>query len=315
MVMRWWRRLGLVILGVSSLIAFPPAIRPQCPRGSESRLRIQRAHAPLSEEVKLRQDETEEGAPLRKVHARDVTIEGAPELEGSIKGRIESWLPEDGFESDEDWIDAVEQAARDVLRDNGYFRAKVSARAHVLSRDSAEELVSLDCQVTEEQQYRLSDIQIDGAHVFPAEGLRSRVPLDDGDIFDLGKIRKGLEAWTRLYASLGYINFTASPELKVSEDRQLISVVFNLEESHQFRVGSVKVVGLDREDSRQALKMKLKPGDIFNNDFVDDFFKDNKPLLPADVSRWDNVEIEQDPKNDTVSIVFDVSPCPQPSVQ
>jgi outer membrane protein assembly factor BamA len=92
-------------------------------------------------------------------------------------------------------------------------------------------------------------------------------------------------------------------------------VVFNLEESHQFRVGSVKVVGLDREDSRQALKMKLKPGDIFNNDFVDDFFKDNKPLLPADVSRWDNVEIEQNPKNDTVSIVFDVGPCPQPSVQ
>jgi outer membrane protein insertion porin family len=265
--------------------------------------------------VKLRQDETEEGAPLRKVRIQDVTIEGAAELEASIKGRIGRWLPENGFESDDDWIDALEETARDVLRDNGYFRAKVSARAHALSRDSAEELVSVDCQVTEGQQYRLSDIQLDGARVFPAAGLRSRVPLDDGDIFDLGKIRKGVEAWTSLYGSIGYVNFTASPGLKIDEDRQLISLVFDLEEGRQFRVGSVEVVSLDREVSRHALKMKLEPGDIFNNDFVDAFFEDNKPLLPADVSRWDNVEIKQDPKNDTVAIVFDVRPCPQPSSQ
>lgn len=305
-LMRWRRRLRLVTLGVSFLIAFPPAIRPQCPQGSEGGFRT-----PLSEEVKLRQDETEEGAPLRKVRVQDVTIEGTPEFEESIRERLARWLPENGFERGDDWIDAVEETARDVLQDNGYFRAKVSAQAHTLSRDGAEELVSVDCQVVEGQQYRLSDIQLEGAHAFPAAELRSRVQLDDGDVFDLGKIRKGIEAWTGLYGSVGYMNFTASPDLKIDEDRQVISVLFNLEEDRQFRVRSVQVLGLPSGVSGQALKMKLRPGDIFNNEFVEDFFKDNKPLLPADVSPWDNVEIKQDRKNDTVAIVFDVRPRPQ----
>ena len=59
--------------------------------------------------------------------------------------------------------------------------------------------------------------------------------------------------------------------------------------------------------------MKLKPGDIFNNAFVEDLFKDNQPLLPSDASPWRNVNIKQNPRNETVAIVFDVRPCTDPS--
>lgn len=276
---------------------------------------MQRAHATLSDEVKLRQDDTEEGAAPRKVRVEHVTIDGAPDLEESIRARIHDRLPENGFESDSDWIDAIEENAEEVLRDNGYFGAKVSAQARVLSSDSAEEQVSVYCQVAEGRQYRLGDIRFTGVHVFPPSELRSRVPLSDGDLFDLGKLRKGFEAWTRLYGTLGYINFTASPDIKISDDRQLISVVVKVEEDKQFTVGSVEVLGLDQQISSHGLKMKLKRGEVFNSKFVEDFFNDNKPLLPTDVSPWQNVEIKQDPEDDTVAIVFDLRPCPQPTSQ
>jgi outer membrane translocation and assembly module TamA len=305
----------MVVLGASYSIAFSPAIHPQCPRGSDGGLIMQRAHATLSDQVKLRQDDTEEGAPPRKVRVEDVLIESAPDLEESIRARIHDRLPENGLVSDSDWIDVVQENAEEVLQDNGYFGAKVSARARVLSQDDAEEQVSVYCQVAEGQQYHLDNIGFTGVHAFPPSELRSRISLSDGELFDLSKLRKGIEAWTSLYGTQGYLNFTASPDIKISDDRQLISVVIEVEEDKQFTVGSVEVLGLDQQLSSHGLKIKLKRGDVFNSKFVEDFFKDNKPLLPAKVSHWRNVEIKQDAEDDTVAIVFDLRPCPQPTSQ
>ena len=91
---------------------------------------------------------------------------------------------------------------------------------------------------------------------------------------------------------------------------QLISVAVELEEGTQFRVGSVEGLGLDREISDRALKMKLKPGDVFNPRFLEDFYKDNKSLWPADVSPKENTQIKQDSRDGTVDIVFDFRLCP-----
>jgi outer membrane protein assembly factor BamA len=206
------------------------------------------------------------------------------------------------------------ETAKEVLQDNGYFLAKVSAQARVLSSDSAEERVSVSVRVAEGRQYRLEGIQFTAAHVFPPSELRNRVPLYDGDVFDLGKLRQGLEALRHLYGSQGYINFTASPDIKIDDDHQYISVAFTIDENKQYRVGSVELLGLGREVSDHALQIKLKPGDVFNPQFVEDFFDDNKSLLPAHVSRRENTEIKQD-SNGTVVIVFDVRPRPQTSSQ
>jgi outer membrane protein assembly factor BamA len=85
--------------------------------------------------------------------------------------------------------------------------------------------------------------------VFPPSELRNHIPLDDGDVFDLGRIRQGIVAVSRLYTSLGYTNFTASPDIRIDHNHQSVSVVFELNEDQQFRLGSVEVLGLDREAS------------------------------------------------------------------
>jgi hypothetical protein len=57
--------------------------------------------------------------------------------------------------------------------------------------------------------------------------------------------------------------------------------------------------------------MKLKPGDVFNPQFVEDFYNDNRSLLPRDVSPRESAEIKPDARNSTVAIVLGVRLCPQ----
>jgi hypothetical protein len=265
---------------------------------------MQRAKTPLPEGVRIRQGETEEEAPASKVQTEDVFVDGAPGLEESIRARILRWLPEDGYGSRSDWIDWVKQNAQAVLQENGYSEAKVTTQARVLRDDAAEEQVSVYCQVREGSQYRLANIQFTGVRAFSPSELRSRFPLSDGGLFDIRKGREGFEVLVRLYASRGYVDTTPTLDLRPLRDRQLMSVVVNMEEGSQFRVGSAKVVGFDRQTS--ILKIKLKVGDVFNANFVDDFFQDNKALLPAGVSPRENVRVKQHLRDATVAIVFDL---------
>jgi hypothetical protein len=92
-------------------------------------------------------------------------------------------------------------------------------------------------------------------------------------------------------------------------------VVFKIDEDRQYRVGSVEVLGLDRKISDRVPQMKLKPGDVFNPQFVKDFYEDNKSVLPAQVSRGENTEIRQHSTDGTVNIVFDFRPRVQTSSQ
>lgn len=294
---------------------FPVTLHSQCPRGNQRRIVTNPNDSSLGDGAKPLQSETGKAASRRRVRIEEINITGAPGLEESIRARILDGKPENGFESDTDWDGIVRYVAELALADHGYCDAAVSAESRVLSRDGAEELVSVYIQVLQGQRYHLGSIHFTGAHAFPPWELRSRFPLADGQVFDISKIREGLEALIRLYGTKGYINFTASPTLTPSRDHRLMSVVFDVDEGTQFRVGSVQVLGLDAQVSSGDLNIKLHRGDLFNSGFVEDFFQDNKSVLPTGVSSRQNVEIKQNLRQGTVAIVFDLRSGPQDSSQ
>lgn len=245
-----------------------------------------------------------------RVRIAAVTFEGADRLPKSVKVQTTARLEEPIYDRDSNWLGASQQMVADALREHGYPHAKVSVTSNVLSSDPSEERVAVAFQISEGPQYRLSEIRFADAHVFPPSELRKHFPLQDGDVFNLAAIRKGIEALTRLYGAQGYINFTAEPDLRPDNKDQRISLLFELGEDMQFRVGSVEVVGLDRPLSGPTLKTKLVPGQVFNPALIEDVFSENKSVLPADASPRDNIEITQDAKHATVTIVFDFTPCP-----
>jgi outer membrane protein assembly factor BamA len=177
--------------------------------------------------------------------------------------------------------------------------------------------VRLLVRVQEERQYRLKEIQFrnaedgEAAAVFPLDQLRRRIPLADGEIFNVAKIRDGLTALTQMYGTEGYIDFTAQPNTDVDEESGEIGLFIDLDEQKQFHIAEIKVLGLEPA-KEAALKWKVKAGDVYNNDLVERFFVDNKELLPADASPLD-IEIRRDLKNGLVFLTFDFRRgCPVP---
>lgn len=298
--------LWLASAGVICAMLSPPVIHAQLPPRLEKCL----PYPTFAEEIRAMQKGGEEKTPLPKIRVDDAIFKGATPLPESIRKQITARLGQTHFGTDSAWIDASRQMVVGALQQHGYFYAQVSAQSRVLSRDPAEEHVSLAFHIAAGPQYRLAEIRFAQAHVFPAGELRKQFPLQDGDIFNLERIRAGIEALTALYGSHGYINFTAAPDLQADNVHQRISVRLELGEGRQFRVGSAEVLGADRAIAEHSLKMPLKPGDVFNSRLIGEFYKENKSALPADVSPLEDTRITQNPRNGTVAIVFDVRTCP-----
>ena len=145
--------------------------------------------------------------------------------------------------------------------------------------------------------------------MFPPWQLRNQIPLRDGAIFDLTKLRKGVVNLVKTYSALGYMNVTASPNVEIDEGHQRISVTFDLAEDKEYTVGRVEDLGLATDAPENELKMRLKTGGIFNPELVNEFYRDNKPILPPNASKQ-NTLIRQNNLNNTVDVVFDFRSCP-----
>jgi len=239
----------------------------------------------------------------------DVKFDGPVHLSDSAREELVSELKRHDFGPDPDWI-------RRAWEDQGFYKAEVTVRRRFIKSDYAVEHVSVSVHVDEGSQYRLGDVQFRSSDpgdplAFRQEELQKLIPLGKGEVFSAEKIREGLDALKRLYDSNGYIDFVVEPLTEFDEDRQRISLVMEVTQSKQFRVGTVEVFGLDR-NLETLLRSKLKPGDAYNAAAVEDFFKENKSALPPDI--WPmGVRAHRDLKSGTINLRFNIyQTCPEP---
>jgi hypothetical protein len=143
--------------------------------------------------------------------------------------------------------------------------------------------------------------------VFPPEQLRKSIALSDGDLFRTDAIREGLDSIKRLYGSHGYIEFVATPITEVDDGSGTILVIMELSEGRQYRVRKIEVQGLDAR-TEGNLKWRIQPGDLFNNELFEDFFVDNKDVLPAGASPR-NAVLTKNRKNGTVDLRVVLQTC------
>lgn len=271
----------------------------------------------LAQEINDMDEEVEAKihANVPKVVVDNIRLRTSAHLPNSTREQLVASLKHREFDDDYNWLDSVRDIVRSSWMDLGYYSAKVTANAKHIGGDAEHQHFSLTVRVHEGPQYRLGNIRFRDADspaaptVFPSEKLRKLVPQQDGEIFNVRRIREGVDALTKLFGSEGYIDFTATPEMDADPRRQRISIVMELQEGPQFRVGKMKVLGLE-PSTENLLKSKLKPGDLFNFQVVDDFYKENKALLPADASTVDD-QLQLDARKGTVDLLLDFRSCPQ----
>ena len=265
----------------------------------------------MDEEVAAR---TRTNEPQQRIIIDDVKFDGPIHVSDAVRQQVVSDLKQHNFNDNPDsesaWLGEIEAVGlRSVWQDQGYFKVEATAKEEFIRNDSTGKHVRIIAHINEGPQFRLGDVQFRSSGpgeplVFGPEELRRLIPVREGDIFSAAKIREGLDALRDLYRSHGYIDFVATPLTDIDDSRQRISVVMELDQQKQFRVASVEVYGLDQR-METLLKSKLKPGDVYNWQVVEDFLKQNASALPPDISPSD-IELHRDVRKGTVDFRFNI---------
>jgi hypothetical protein len=89
----------------------------------------------------------------------------------------------------------------------------------------------------------------------------------------------------------------------LDQENQTGAIFVELTEGRQYRWGKIEVIGLDPK-VETLLRSQLKAGSLVNPKLIDDFYRDNKSLLPVGVSPQ-SVKWQRHPERATLDLTFD----------
>jgi outer membrane protein assembly factor BamA len=270
-------------------------------------------------------------SPVKEMKIARVTFAGDPALPPPAQVEIAKSLRELAYDDNKDGVDELLERARDAWQHYGYFNVKVEhGGSQTLEEDSESRTVAITVNVDAGKQYRLDEIHFvtisadtprrlplvpavpQGQLQFTAEQLRALLPVQQGDIFDTHKIQQGLEELRKAYGARGFINFTIVPSTQIDEESGRITLLVELDEGKQFRLGRVEVTGLDSEKLRKLLQDSgVVPGNVFDAVRYEDFARQSQEIL-RDFRAEDDVERRIHEESGTVDLTFHVRGCDAP---
>ena len=179
-------------------------------------------------------------------------------------------------------VDQLSKLFREIARDqfqvNGYFKAELpKAEIRIVESNPQREVIDVILDVKPGDKYRLDNISFHNETAFPVDKLRHQFTIADGDIFDISRMRVGLENLRRLYGNHGYINFSGVPDTTVHDAAHTISILIDVDEGHIYHTG--KLI-LDGDEWHPGTKAKLLrdwkkyEGRPFDSSLLRDFLRD-----------------------------------------
>jgi hypothetical protein len=251
-----------------------------------------------------------------KIIVDDVKFDSPVHLpDSNEEPEIISELKQHMFDRGSDGLDEIlEVGIRYAWLNQGYFKVMATGQTQIVFSNSTYEHAVITIHVDPGQQYRLGDVRFRESDpeqplAFAPEELRKLIPLQEGDIFNVTKIRESLDAMRRLYDSNGYINFVATPITDVDDAALRISLVMELSEGKQFRVRKVEAFGI-KPSKAAMLTSGVKPGDVFQYSLVEAFVKENLPRS-LNVTSSEVLDLRKDQKAGKVDIVIDFRRLPK----
>jgi outer membrane protein assembly factor BamA len=244
----------------------------------------------------------------------DLVLDGTTDVAESVWNGIVAETKAETFFG-HGWLDQLREVSlRGGLENHGYLKVEVSTEAKVISSSPALEHVVVHARLRGGPQYTLSGVQfrnVDSERhlAFPAEELRTLVPLREGDLFSAEKVREAITALTRHYGAHGYIDFVPEPKTEIDDVHQQVALVMSLQEGLQFRLGNIEIIGLDSTLEKE-LRSQIRTGDVLNFQLIVDFYREHKSELPEEVLPEDT-ELRRKIKERTADALFDFRSCSQ----
>jgi outer membrane protein insertion porin family len=210
------------------------------------------------------------------------------------------------------------EKVRELYQEHGYFYA-LPKEPQVKMRDTAHrwpyffwtwghgKSVDVKIPIEEGAQYRMGKFTIRGNKLFKQEALQRIIQLKTGDVFNLTKVRKSLENYSKLYGEFGYINFTASPDIDPDRKKHIINLALDFEEGRQFSVHRIEFSGNSKtRDKVIRRELLVNEGDIFNSQWWDLSVLRVNQLGFFDKVEKEDYDIKQNLKESTVDVTLKV---------
>jgi outer membrane protein assembly factor BamA len=128
---------------------------------------------------------------------------------------------------DAEQMDYLLKTVRWALQDMGYFKSQVDKANLLPLRAGENSPVLLSFSLSAGERFHAGEISVTGSKVATPEELRRLIPLETGAVFNVSKIREGMEAIKQFYAKHGYLGTVFNVEQRISDDPKTVSV--NLE--------------------------------------------------------------------------------------
>lgn len=212
----------------------------------------------------------------------------------------------------------LELNVRTLYQDNGYFyvvlkepQTKMTDTKHrwpfFFFSWGRGKRVDVTIPVEEGVQYRLGKFVIRGNKLFKHEQIAPVLQLKTGDVFNLGKVRKSIENFQKLYGAYGYINFTATPDIEPDNKKKVINLALDFEEEKQYFVHRVEFSGNTKtRDKVIRRELMLDEGNIFSSELWDLSVLRVNQLGFFEQIKKEEYEIRQNKKESNVDIVVKV---------
>ncbi len=129
--------------------------------------------------------------------------------------------------------------------------------------------VHLKIPVSEGNRYTVGDVGVEGGTVFPDEFIKAYFKVLPGEVYNEGKIIKGLDSLRELYGSRGYVQFTGFPIKRPRPDEDVVDVTINLQEDKQYFVNKIEFKGnTTTRDKVIRREMWLNEQDVMNMELL-----------------------------------------------
>ncbi|HPR62743.1 MAG TPA: outer membrane protein assembly factor BamA [Thermoanaerobaculia bacterium] len=160
------------------------------------------------------------------------------------------------------------QRVRSLYLKHGYKDIKIGEpRLDIQeSNEKGKRGVILTIPIDEGPQYRIRNVTITGATVFPTEELMKQIKLTTGKILNFQQLEDAQDGISELYSARGYLFMRLIPRFTpVEEEEHVLDVELELDEGDQYHLGRVEFTGNTRTlDKVLRRELFIFEGGIFN---------------------------------------------------
>jgi len=171
-----------------------------------------------------------------------------------------------------------------LYQDNGYFRALIDVAKEdnvdtvgnkfgmpvPIMGKSKGKAVNITIRIEEGNQYRMGVLRIvsadpDKALSLKVDALKAAFPVKQGEIFNVGKLRKAMKDYSSIYGEYGFIDFTPEPEFDIHDDSKTINLTLKFDEQKQYYVRRIDFSGnTTTRDKVIRRELLIDEGNLFN---------------------------------------------------